>query len=159
MSITAKTTLCVTTQTAKNNAFYGNATTTTTTTKECVMDKFDNVNCPNTGIAIEFEYRDTLDRFPSKYKIKANKYAITDGVDGVFRVWIANDNYYFVLSLETDEHNNIDLDMVYVNLYYVGDEGTLAKKIKIEDAILTVEDSTMEEYDDMEYSVFFHDVI
>ena len=136
MSIIAKTTLCVTTQTAKNNDCYGNATTTTTTTKECVMDKFDNVNCPNTGIAVDFVYRDTLDRFPSKYTIKANKYAITDGVDGVFRVWIANDNYYFVLSLETDEHNNIDLDMVYVNLYYVGDNGTLAKKIKIEGAKL-----------------------
>lgn len=136
MSIIAKTTLCVTTQTAKNNDCYGNATTTTTTTKECVMDKFDNVNCPNTGIAVDFVYRDTLDRFPSKYTIKANKYAITDGVDGVFRVWIANDNYYFVLLVETDEHNNIDLDMVYVNLYYVGDEGTLAKKIKIEDAKL-----------------------
>lgn len=136
MSIIAKTTLCVTTQTAKNNDCYGNATTTTTTTKECVMDKFDNVNCPNTGIAVDFEYRDTLDRFPSKYTIKVNKYAITDGVDGVFRVWIANDNYYFVLSLETDEHNNIDLDMVYVNLYYVGDDGTLAKKIKIEGAKL-----------------------
>ena len=136
MSIIAKTTLCVTTQTAKNNDCYGNATTTTTTTKECVMDKLDKVNCPNTGIAVDFVYRDTLDRFPSKYTIKANKYAITDGVDGVFRVWIANDNYYFVLSLETDEHNNIDLDMVYVNLYYVGDNGTLAKKIKIEGAKL-----------------------
>ena len=136
MSIIAKTTLCVTTQTAKNNDCYGNATTTTTTTKECVMDKLDNVNCPNTGIAVDFVYRDTLDRFPSKYTIKANKYAITEGVDGAFSVCIGNSDYYFVLLVETDEHNNIDLDMVYVNLYYVGDDGTLAKKIKIEDAKL-----------------------
>lgn len=136
MSIIAKTTLCVTTQTAKNNDWYGNATTTTTTTEECVMDKFDGVNCTNTGIAVEFEYRDTLDLFPSKYTIKANKYAITKRVDSTFGVYIGNSDYYFVLLVETDEHNNIDLDMVYVILYYVGDEGTLAKKIKIEDAKL-----------------------
>ena len=138
MSIIAKTTLCATTQTAKNNDCYGNATTTTTTTEECVMDKFDGINCANIGIEVKFEFRDAIDLYPTKYTIKANKYAIREAVDGVFRICIGNSDYWFVLLVEADEHNNIDLDKaVYVNLYDIDNtDSAIPQKIKIEDAIL-----------------------
>ena len=54
MSIIAKTTLVITTPTAKDNPFYGNTISRKTITDEYIMDKFEGVTCPNNGVEVGF---------------------------------------------------------------------------------------------------------
>ena len=55
MNIIAKTTLVITTPTAKDNPFYGNTISRKTITDEYIMNKFEGVTCPNKGVEVGFK--------------------------------------------------------------------------------------------------------
>ena len=56
MSIISRTSLRKTLLWINNNPFYGKVTSVSTITNEYIMDKFDGVYHPNSGIEVKFEY-------------------------------------------------------------------------------------------------------
>ena len=113
MSIIAKTTLVITTPTAKDNPFYGNTISRKTITDEYIMNKFEGVTCPNKGVEVGFKYGN------STFILKANRYAFADHDNGNYEVLISNNDYLFELDIHTDENGNInfDDDTFTINIY------------------------------------------
>lgn len=138
MSIISRATLRITENIAKDSVFYGDLTHISTIIDENVMDKFE-VNCPNTGISVEFDYRyKGLDRYPKKYEISINKYAFDYIIGGTFRKIVNDGDYAYELLVRANEDNDIDLDKgVFVCIYDLGDDGKFIDKIKIDGAKLT----------------------
>lgn len=134
MSIISRASLRKTLLETNNNPFYGKVTSVSTITNEYIMDKFDGVNHPNSGIEVKFEYFNN----PVNYVISANKYSFDDLGDGIFRVCIDSSRYSFELTVTVNENNDIDFDKgVFVNIYDLEDEdGITLAKITIEDAKL-----------------------
>lgn len=138
MSIISRATLRITENIAKDSVFYGDLTHISTIIDENVMDKFE-VNCPNTGISVEFDYRyKGLDRYPKKYEISINKYAFDYIIGGTFRKIVNDGDYAYELVVTANEDNDIDLDKgVFVCIYDLGYDGKFIDKIKIDGAKLT----------------------
>ena len=113
MNIIAKTTLVITTPTAKDNPFYGNTISRKTITDEYILNKFDGVTCPNNGVEVGFKYGN------STFILKANRYAFADHDNGNYEVLISNNDYLFELDIHTDENGNInfDDDTFTINIY------------------------------------------
>ena len=134
MSIISRTSLRKTLLWTNNNPFYGKVTSVSTITNEYIMDKFDGVNHPNSGIEVKFEYFNNQ----VNYVISANKYSFDDLGDGIFRLFIDSICYEFELTVTVNENNDIDLDKgVFVNIYKLEDEDSITlAKITIEDAKL-----------------------
>ena len=104
MNIIAKTTLVITTPTAKDNKFYGNTISRKTITDEYIMDKFDGVTCPNKGVEVGFKYGN------STFILKANRHAFVDHDNGNYEVLISNNDYLFELDIKADDNGDIDFD-------------------------------------------------
>lgn len=138
MSIISRATLRITENIAKDSVFYGDLTHINTIIDENVMDKFE-VNCPNSGIEVWFDYRyKGLERYPKKYEISLNKYAFDYIIGGTFRRIVNDGDYAYELLVRANEDNDIDLDKgVFVCIYDLGDDGKFIDKIKIDGAKLT----------------------
>lgn len=133
MSIISSATLRITENVAKDSVFYGSLTHTRTIIDEDNMDKFDNVNHPNSGIRVWFEYSHRgLESYKKEYEIIVDKYAFDYIIGGTFRRFVSDGDYMYELVVTANEDNGIDLDKgVFVCIYDLGDCGKFIDKIKI----------------------------
>lgn len=102
--VTAKTTLIVTVPIAKNNPFYGDFRKRNTFTEEYIMEKFQDVACPNQGIEVGFKHE------KSTYVLQANKYAFIDRSNGIFEILFENNNIIYDFVVRADDDGNINFD-------------------------------------------------
>lgn len=103
MSVIGKTTLIETIPIAKKNPFYGEYFKRNTFTEEYVMEKFQDMACPNQGIEVGFKYGATC-------VLQANKYAFIDLSDGIFEILFSKNGVLYDLVVKVDDDNNINFD-------------------------------------------------
>ena len=122
MSVIGKTTLIETIPIAKKNPFYGEYFKRNTFTEEYVMEKFQDMACPNQGIEIGFKYGATC-------VLQANKYAFIDLSDGIFEILFSKNGVLYDLVVKTDDENNINFDEPVTITISVKDEDGLGEII------------------------------
>ena len=114
--VIGKTTLIETIPIAKNNPFYGNTTKRNTFTEEYIMEKFQDVVCPNQGIEVGFKHGNAT------YVLQANKYAFIDKSNGIFEILFNNNNLLYELDIKADDKGDIDFDNAVTITISVKDE-------------------------------------
>ena len=102
--VIGKTTLIETIPIAKNNPFYGEYFKRNTFTEEYIMEKFQDVACPNHGIEVGFKHG------KATYVLQANKYAFIDKSNGIFEILFNNNNLLYELDIKVDDNGDIDFD-------------------------------------------------
>lgn len=102
--VIGKTTLIETIPIAKNNPFYGEYFKRNTFTEEYVMEKFQDMACPNQGIEVGFKHGNAT------YVLQANKYAFIDKSNGIFEILFNNNNLLYELDIKADDNGDIDFD-------------------------------------------------
>ena len=102
--VIGKTTLIETIPIAKNNPFYGEYFKRNTFTEEYIMEKFQDVACPNQGIEVGFKHGNAT------YVLQANKYAFIDKSNGIFEILFNNNNLLYELDIKADDNGDIDFD-------------------------------------------------
>ena len=102
--VIGKTTLIETIPIAKNNPFYGEYFKRNTFTEEYIMEKFQDVACPNQGIEVGFKHG------KATYVLQANKYAFIDKSNGIFEILFNNNNLLYELDIKADDNGDIDFD-------------------------------------------------
>ena len=102
--VIGKTTFIETIPIAKNNPFYGEYFKRSTFTEEYIMEKFQDVACPNHGIEVGFKHG------KETYVLQANKYAFIDLSDGIFEILFSKNGVLYDLVVKTDDDNNINFD-------------------------------------------------
>ena len=102
--VIGKTTLIETIPIAKNSPFYGEYFKRNTFTEEYVMEKFQDMACPNQGIEVGFKHGNAT------YVLQANKYAFIDLSDGTFEILFSKNGVLYDLVVKTDDDNNINFD-------------------------------------------------
>lgn len=102
--VIGKTTLIETIPIAKNNPFYGEYFKRNTFTEEYIMEKFQDVICPNQGIEVGFKHGNAT------YVLQANKYAFIDKSNGIFEILFNNNNLLYELDIKADDNGDIDFD-------------------------------------------------
>ena len=123
MGIIGKTTLIETIPIAKKNPFYGEYFKRNTFTEEYIMEKFQDVACPNQGIEVGFKHGNAT------YVLQANKYAFIDKSNGIFEILFNNNNLLYELVVKTDDDNNINFDEPVTITISVKDEDGLGEII------------------------------
>ena len=111
-----KTTLIETIPIAKNNPFYGEYFKRNTFTEEYIMEKFQDVACPNHGIEVGFKNGNAT------YVLQANKYAFIDKSNGIFEILFNNNNLLYELDIKADDKGDIDFDNAITITISVKDE-------------------------------------
>ena len=99
-----KTTLIETIPISKNNPFYGEYFKRNTFTEEYIMEKFQDVACPNQGIEVGFKHGNAT------YVLQANKYAFIDKSNGIFEILFNNNNLLYELDIKADDKGDIDFN-------------------------------------------------
>lgn len=117
--VIGKTTLIETIPIAKNNPFYGEYFKRNTFTEEYIMEKFQDVVCPNQGIEVGFKHGNAT------YVLQANKYAFIDLSDGIFEILFSKNDVLYDLVVKTDDDNNINFDEPVTITISVKDEDGL----------------------------------
>lgn len=117
--VIGKTTLIETIPIAKNNPFYGEYFKRNTFTEEYIMEKFQDVACPNQGIEVGFKHGNAT------YVLQANKYAFIDLSDGIFEILFSKNDVLYDLVVKTDDDNNINFDEPVTITISVKDEDGL----------------------------------
>ena len=102
--VIGKTTLIETIPIAKNSPFYGEYFKRNTFTEEYVMEKFQDMACPNQGIEVGFKHGNAT------YVLQANKYAFIDKSNGIFEILFSKNGVLYDLVVKTDDDNNINFD-------------------------------------------------
>lgn len=102
--VIGKTTLIETIPIAKNNPFYGEYFKRNTFTEEYIMEKFQDVVCPNQGIEVGFKHGNAT------YVLQANKYAFIDKSNGIFEILFNTNNLLYELDIKVDDKGDIDFD-------------------------------------------------
>lgn len=102
--VIGKTTLIETIPIAKNNPFYGEYFKRNTFTEEYIMEKFQDMACPNQGIEVGFKHGNAT------YVLQANKYAFIDKSNGIFEILFNNNNLLYELDIKADDNGDIDFD-------------------------------------------------
>lgn len=102
--VIGKTTFIETIPIAKNNPFYGEYFKRNTFTEEYIMEKFQDVICPNQGIEVGFKHGNAT------YVLQANKYAFIDKSNGIFEILFNNNNLLYELDIKADDNGDIDFD-------------------------------------------------
>lgn len=102
--VIGKTTLIETIPIAKNNPFYGEYFKRNTFTEEYIMEKFQDVACPNQGIEVGFKHGNAT------YVLQANKYAFIDKSNGIFEILLNYNNLLYELDIKVDDNGDIDFD-------------------------------------------------
>ena len=102
--VIGKTTLIETIPIAKNNPFYGEYFKRNTFTEEYIMEKFQDVACPNQGIEVGFKHG------KATYVLQANKYAFIDKSNDIFEILFNNNNLLYELDIKVDDNGDIDFD-------------------------------------------------
>lgn len=123
MSVIGKTTLIETIPIAKKNPFYGEYFKKNTFTEEYIMEKFQDVACPNQGIEVGFKHGNAT------YVLQANKYAFIDLSDGIFEILFNNNNLLYELDIKVDDKCDIDFDNEVTITISVKDEDGLGEII------------------------------
>lgn len=121
--VIGKTALIETIPIAKNNTFYGNITKRNTFTEEYIMEKFQDVACPNQGIEVGFKHG------KATYVLQANKYAFIDKSNGIFEILFNNNNLLYELDIKVDDKGDIDFDNAITITISVKDEDELEEII------------------------------
>ena len=121
--VIGKTALIETIPIAKNNPFYGNITKRNTFTEEYIMEKFQDVACPNQGIEVGFKHG------KATYVLQANKYAFIDKSNGIFEILFNNNNLLYELDIKVDAKGDIDFDNAITITISVKDEDELEEII------------------------------
>ena len=114
--VIGKTTLIETIPIAKNNPFYGEYFKRNTFTEEYIMEKFQDVVCPNQGIEVGFKHGNAT------YVLQANKYAFIDKSNGIFEILFNNNNLLYELDIKVDDKGDIDFDNAVTITISVKDE-------------------------------------
>ena len=114
--VIGKTTLIETIPIAKNNPFYGEYFKRNTFTEEYIMEKFQDVVCPNQGIEVGFKHGNAT------YVLQANKYAFIDKSNGIFEILFNNNNLLYELDIKADDKGDIDFDNAVTITISVKDE-------------------------------------
>ena len=114
--VIGKTTLIETIPIAKNNPFYGEYFKRNTFTEEYIMEKFQDVACPNQGIEVGFKHGNAT------YVLQANKYAFIDKSNGIFEILFNNNNLLYELDIKADDKGDIDFDNTITITISVKDE-------------------------------------
>lgn len=114
--VIGKTTLIETIPIAKNNPFYGEYFKRNTFTEEYIMEKFQDVACPNRGIEVGFNHGNAT------YVLQANKYAFIDKSNGIFEILFNNNNLLYELDIKADDKGDIDFDNAVTITISVKDE-------------------------------------
>ena len=114
--VIGKTTLIETIPIAKNSPFYGEYFKRNTFTEEYVMEKFQDVACPNHGIEVGFKHG------KETYVLQANKYAFIDKSNGIFEILFNNNNLLYELDIKVDDKGDIDFDNAVTITISVKDE-------------------------------------
>ena len=114
--VIGKTTLIETIPIAKNNPFYGEYFKRNTFTEEYIMEKFQDVVCPNQGIEVGFKHGNAT------YVLQANKYAFIDKSNGIFEILFDNNNLLYELDIKADDNGDIDFDNAITITISVKDE-------------------------------------
>lgn len=102
--VIGKTTLIETIPIAKKNPFYGEYFKKNTFTEEYIMEKFQDVACPNQGIEVGFKHGNAT------YVLQANKYAFIDLSDGIFEILFSKNGVLYDLVVKTYDDNNINFN-------------------------------------------------
>lgn len=102
--VIGKTTLIETIPIAKNNPFYGEYFKRNTFTEEYIMEKFQDMACPNQGIEVGFKHGNAT------YVLQANKYVFIDKSNGIFEILFNNNNLLYELDIKADDNGDIDFD-------------------------------------------------
>lgn len=122
--VIGKTTLIETIPIAKKNPFYGEYFKKNTFTEEYIMEKFQDVACPNQGIEVGFKHGNAT------YVLQANKYAFIDLSDGIFEILFNNNNnLLYELDIKVDDKCDIDFDNEVTITISVKDEDGLGEII------------------------------
>lgn len=121
--VIGKTTLIETIPIAKKNPFYGEYFKRNTFTEEYIMEKFQDVACPNQGIEVGFKHGKTT------YVLQANKYAFIDKSNGIFEILFNNNNLLYELDIKVDDKGDIDFDNAITITISVKDEDELEEII------------------------------
>ena len=121
--VIGKTTLIETIPIAKKNPFYGEYFKKNTFTEEYVMEKFQDMACPNQGIEVGFKHGNAT------YVLQANKYAFIDLSDGIFEILFSKNGVLYDLVVKTDDDNNINFDEPVTITISVKDEDGLGEII------------------------------
>ena len=121
--VIGKTALIETIPIAKNNPFYGNITKRNKFTEEYIMEKFQDVACPNQGIEVGFKHG------KATYVLQANKYAFIDKSNGIFEILFNNNNLLYELDIKVDDKGDIDFDNAVTITISVKDEDELEEII------------------------------
>ena len=100
MSVIGKTTLIETIPIAKNNPFYGEYFKRNTFTEEYIMEKFQDVACPNQGIEVGFKHGNAT------YVLQANKYAFIDKSNDTGQGSLGT-NRYFAYSMQRSSRTTV----------------------------------------------------
>lgn len=114
--VIGKTTLIETIPIAKNNPFYGEYFKRNTFTEEYIMEKFQDMACPNQGIEVGFKHGNAT------YVLQANKYAFIDISNGIFEILFNNNNLLYELDIKVDDKGDIDFDNAVTITISVKDE-------------------------------------
>mgnify|MGYP003398856020 CR=1 FL=1 len=123
MSVIGKTTLIETIPIAKKNPFYGEYFKKNTFTEEYIMEKFQDMACPNQGIEVGFKHGNAT------YVLQANKYAFIDISNGIFEILFNNNNLLYELDIKVDDNGDIDFDNAVTITISVKDEDGLGEII------------------------------
>ena len=123
MSVIGKTTLIETIPIAKKNPFYGEYFKKNTFTEEYIMEKFQDMACPNQGIEVGFKHGNAT------YILQANKYAFIDISNGIFEILFNNNNLLYELDIKVDDKGDIDFDNAVTITISVKDEDGLGEII------------------------------
>ena len=121
--VIGKTTLIETIPIAKNNPFYGEYFRRNTFTEEYIMEKFQDVACPNHGIEVGFKHGNAI------YVLQANKYAFIDKSNGIFEILFNKNNILYELDIKADDKGDIDFDNAVTITISVKDEDGLEEII------------------------------
>lgn len=122
--VIGKTTLIETIPITKKNPFYGEYFKRNTFTEEYIMEKFQDVACPNQGIEVGFKHG------KSTYVLQANKYAFIDKSNGIFEILFNNNNnLLYELDIKVDDNGDIDFDNAVTITISVKDEDGLGEII------------------------------
>ena len=121
--VIGKTTLIETIPIAKKNPFYGEYFKKNTFTEEYIMEKFQDMACPNQGIEVGFKHGNAT------YILQANKYAFIDISNGIFEILFNNNNLLYELDIKVDDNGDIDFDNAVTITISVKDEDGLGEII------------------------------